>query len=631
MGATELVGLRALQATLGELSAPQPKVDFIFRLPTRLAKRVLHFLDAADLAKAEKVSAVWRRLVREVAAVHDLRREADDFVMDLKATCDPHHSAWVEVPIKVPAKGPFARATTKVVRMFERNVFCGSFSTVSFRGDRLSPNRVAHFGGGGLVVTGAADRQARLWDVRNGKLLRTVTGHAGSIQAVEVWEHEGFFLTASYDTSARMWDLRTGRCDAIFGCRHSGSVVTLAASPAAGLLATGGMDGVLNVWQLPPRGDAAASALQPGAPPPKGRFMRAWHHHGWVTTTAFGPSGLATTAVAAGTSVGDVAVYEVHPTLRRLAFIPKAHGGAVTCIALEEHFLVSGGGDRFVHVRSALPGASAAPITSMRHTAEVLCLKVLCLRVVTGAADGKVRVWSLLSGDCIRIFRGNSKCDPVVGLCFGDNRSLLVNTATTMHCLHFDLAAAEKRQRHGRPNVAEQAAANRLQAGLQQSTAVERLWQYSAAAPVLRNTVAESFSGQWRTRWAERITIEQDTCVSRTVRPAGDESAFKNARLWTLADGFREPDAVGQRISRETAPARTLLATAYRAPRPSEIEAAAAEEAESGAKRAETAHAQRLKAGKLLMTRWPTLEESKAAQKDGLRRSVLDITLDMTQ
>lgn len=40
----------------------------------------------------------------------------------------------------------------------------------------------------------------------------------------------------------------------------------------------------------------------------------------------------------------------------------------------------------------------------------------LYLRLLTGCADGKIRIWSVLSGVCLRVMRGNSISDPVTSL-----------------------------------------------------------------------------------------------------------------------------------------------------------------------------------------------------------------------
>ena len=47
--------------------------------------------------------------------------------------------------------------------------------------------RCAYFSGGEYVVTGSQNKLARLWDAKTGKIIRTLPGHAGGIEAVYVF------------------------------------------------------------------------------------------------------------------------------------------------------------------------------------------------------------------------------------------------------------------------------------------------------------------------------------------------------------------------------------------------------------------------------------------------------------
>jgi WD40 repeat protein len=53
--------------------------------------------------------------------------------------------------------------------------------------------------------------QARLWDAKTGKIVRTLPGHAGSILCVHLDEKNRFLLTGSTDTTVRLWNVETGQ------------------------------------------------------------------------------------------------------------------------------------------------------------------------------------------------------------------------------------------------------------------------------------------------------------------------------------------------------------------------------------------------------------------------------------
>jgi hypothetical protein len=64
------------------------------------------------------------------------------------------------------------------------------------------------------------------------------------------------------------------------------------------------------------------------------------------------------------------------------------------------------------------------------------------LRVITGSADGKIRIWNLLNGDCLRVMRGTSQLDPVLSISIYENR-ILVNTEYNVLLMEFEIVNYE--------------------------------------------------------------------------------------------------------------------------------------------------------------------------------------------
>ncbi|KAL4252750.1 putative E3 ubiquitin ligase complex SCF subunit sconB [Abortiporus biennis] len=61
-----------------------------------------------------------------------------------------------------------------------------------------------------IVVTGSRDRTIRVWNVLTGKCLHTMTGHTDSVRCVDVWNE--YCVSGSYDHTVRVWKWRTGEC-----------------------------------------------------------------------------------------------------------------------------------------------------------------------------------------------------------------------------------------------------------------------------------------------------------------------------------------------------------------------------------------------------------------------------------
>jgi eukaryotic-like serine/threonine-protein kinase len=99
---------------------------------------------------------------------------------------------------------------------------------------------------GRRVLTSSNDRELRIWNGDSGKLLRTLRGHTGGVNALSV--QGNIAASASSDGTIRLWDLDTG--DMIRMIRgHAGSVFAVALQPGGGkIAASGGADRDLRLW-----------------------------------------------------------------------------------------------------------------------------------------------------------------------------------------------------------------------------------------------------------------------------------------------------------------------------------------------------------------------------------------------
>lgn len=116
----------------------------------------------------------------------------------------------------------------------------------------------------------------------------------------------------------------------------------------------------------------------------------------------------------------------------------SAHQGAVYQVRFDRWHIVSCGSDCFAQVYST-QGRHNKCLIAMRHPKPVLCLEFLYLRAITGSADGKLRIWNILNGECLRVMRGNSQCDAILSISLtSDVRRLLVNTEHHILLMEFE-------------------------------------------------------------------------------------------------------------------------------------------------------------------------------------------------
>ena len=164
---------------------------------------------------------------------------------------------------------------------------------------------------GQTLASGSDDQTIRLWDVRTGKELATLTGHKGPISSV-VFSPDGRTLaSAARDKTIRLWDVRTGKALAILSDKDPTSMVVF--SP----------DGRTLAFVFSPDGRTLASASL-------GKTIRLWDaqtgkalsiikgHDNVINTVVFSPDGRTLASASRDNTIGlwDVRTGKALATLR---------------------------------------------------------------------------------------------------------------------------------------------------------------------------------------------------------------------------------------------------------------------------------------------------------------------------
>ena len=125
------------------------------------------------------------------------------------------------------------------------------------------------------LLTGSVDASVRLWDIETGEQLAVLLGHKKTVAGVAVSPGDAIAATASYDRTVRLWDLRSAEQIAVLK-GHANNVVAVRISPDGSLLASGGVGPEIRLWSLPTGelidiiGDAHSLAAIPAGFTPDG-------------------------------------------------------------------------------------------------------------------------------------------------------------------------------------------------------------------------------------------------------------------------------------------------------------------------------------------------------------------------
>nr|XP_008268919.1 F-box and WD repeat domain containing protein 10B isoform X1 [Oryctolagus cuniculus] len=409
--------------------------DFIRYLPIHLSKYILRMLDKNTLNKCASVSQHWAAMAQQVKMELAMHTFIQNQVAVLQGSfmrgVDPNYANKLSIPVpkmvedgkRTQTKNPKLKLRTKndynlwtayqnqetqQIQMEERNVFCGTYN-IRILFDTWDQNRVIHYSGGDLVVV-SSNRKIHLLDIVH---IREVPvefrGHAGSIRSLFLCEEENFLLSGSYDLSIRYWDLKSGACLRIFN-GHQGTVTCM--DLFKNKLVSGAKDCQVKEWDVD-----------------TGKCLRTYKHKDPILAIRIND-----TYIVSSCERGLVKVW--HVDTAQLVKTLIGHEGAVKCVFFDQWHLVSGGSDGLVMAWSMV-GKYERCLMAFKHPKEVLHVSLLYLRVISACADGKIRIYNFLNGNCLKVIKANGRGDPVLSFFIQGNR-MLINTESNILMFQFE-------------------------------------------------------------------------------------------------------------------------------------------------------------------------------------------------
>ncbi|ETE64942.1 F-box/WD repeat-containing protein 10, partial [Ophiophagus hannah] len=382
--------------------------DFIRYLPIHLSKSILRMLDMKTLARCASVSPHWNFLIKQlkcdIIANYALRSQISVF-QDYDQQQTTNQGEDTEYMQKA-----YHGQETDTIKLEERNVFCSGYN-VRILINSLDSNRVIHSTTGRLLAFGSLDRKVHFLDIEKIKNVPPIfSGHAGSIRSLYLHEDRGFLLSGSYDLSIRRVSLMFFylglSCIKCIEIQLMSKQDEQCAKKLLHLLV------FLTVWDMK-----------------TGRCIKTFTHKAYVWAAKMNEVHIVTSC-----DKGLVKVW--HAESYVLIKVLEGHRGAIKCLSFDEWHLVTGSSDGYILAWSMV-GKHKRCLMGFRHPKEVLSLAFVYLRVISGCADGKIRIFNFFSGICLRVMRANSRGDPVVSFCILQNR-LLINAEGSVVLFQFE-------------------------------------------------------------------------------------------------------------------------------------------------------------------------------------------------
>ncbi len=367
-----------------------------------------------------------------------------------------------------------------------------------------SVNAVAVTPDGTRVISAAGDSTCKVWDLATGQEVFTLSGHGGWMRAVAVTPDGTRVISASVDETCKVWDLSTGQ-EVFTLSGHSGMVNAVAVTGDGTRAISGGDDSTCKVWDLATGQEVFTLS----------------GHSGNVNALAVTADG--TRAISGGDDstckVWDLATGQEIFTL-------SGHSDNVNALAVtaDGTRVISAAGDSTCKVWDLATGREVFTLSGHSDRVNAVAVTGDGTRAISGGDDSTCKVWDLSAGEMLYTLRGHS--DNVTALAVTGDGTRVISAAGDSTCKVWDLATGQEvftLSGHGAWVRAVAVTADGMRVISASADETCKLWDLSTEQEV------QTFSGH--RGWVNAVAVTGDG--TRAIS-GGDDGWCK---VWDLATG----------------------------------------------------------------------------------------------
>ncbi len=277
---------------------------------------------------------------------------------------------------------------------------------------------------GHLLASGGEDNRGILWDVVTGQTIKTWQGHSNLIYAIALNAQSSFLASAHEDQTIKLWNLdrcivANSDCSTLTVKKpdqtlrgHTGRVLSVAFHPQGTILASGGTDRTIRLWDV-----TTGHCLQ-----------TLYGHNSWVWAVAFSADGN-----WLGSASYDHSVRIWNPKTGDCVRVLEGHTSSVLAIAFHPTLkvLASCGYEKAIKIWDIETGECLKAWQG--HHDRVWSVTFIpgktpnTSTVVTGGDDNAIHVWNLQTGKCLKTLKGHSQA--ILSLNHRSENNTLISTS----------------------------------------------------------------------------------------------------------------------------------------------------------------------------------------------------------
>ena len=256
---------------------------------------------------------------------------------------------------------------------------------------------------GETLVSGSADQTVRLWKIKNqeAQLAQILHGHTDEVVAITFSPNGHFFASADGNQSIRLWETATGRCQRILqGCTSGINILAFSNTPdgSSPVLLSGDDDSNLYGWDIARLQTQPFKHVEYTQPhfaltsvPPNGIYALAYSPESGI--------------LAAGGTEPILQLWQM-PSQRSLATL-AAHSSSIYALAFspDGETLASGSADQTIRLWDPVTANPKQILYGHTGVVQSVIFHPNGQWLISCSSDETIKIWALETGDCIRTLR----------------------------------------------------------------------------------------------------------------------------------------------------------------------------------------------------------------------------------
>ena len=275
------------------------------------------------------------------------------------------------------------------------------------------------------LATAGDDQLIRLWQPLTGECLSTFQGHTSKVWSIAFSPDGRTLASGSDDQTIKLWDIETGRCIKTFQ-GYKNLVWSVAFSPTGHQVASASEDGIVRLWQVPQAQTSSEAIAVQSIGSQSLTCQEILGHEGRAWSVAFSPVGQ---LMASGGDDQTIRLWNV--ATGRCLKILRERSGQVRQVLFspQGNLLATNSSDNTVKLwdvsqlyseplseKQLSEKRSFSPTVSRLHTLQGHNRRVYGTafspngqHLITGSEDQTVRLWDIKTGECLQVLSGHDR------------------------------------------------------------------------------------------------------------------------------------------------------------------------------------------------------------------------------